>query len=700
MVNQIIAGALMCVALPSAAQFNAELSDSIAGSVELQEIEIKASPRIIRADRNIILPTRSIVEASSNGRDLISRLDIARIIVNPLTGEIGMTGNGKVAITINGVLSSSSELASIPAEDIIRVEHMDNPGPRYPDANILLNIVTRRHNSGMNISADLLNAFKNGGEADIDNLSLTFSHGKSQWSYTGQLMRIKRNNWARDYSETRISPDGTVEITETGKPSEMEISAIENYLTYSLADGNRYLFNAKFGFLVNDVPHSEEADRTTIRTSSLNDAVTEIHEHMGESSCAPSLDLYGQLRLNNGTNLIGNIVGTYINSTNNNLYRQTDQSGDIIENIASDIKGHKYSIISEFACNRQLDIHKINGGIRHFQSYADNKYSGDVVSKIAIRQAQTTIYGQYSVAIDRINIVASLGASRFYNSQDGASKTSYIFTPSMAVSWMPADGLSLRYRASLQGKMPSLSELSDVGQMIDPDYIRRGNPKLKTFRILDHEISAGWEWRWLSFGISLPMTHEFKPVMESVTFENNTFIRTYFNQKSFTHIGAEATVTVRPWNDFFTLSVTPTIDHYRTHGNDFNCTNTIRNLRIDAEINWKKWQLSYNTLTGYANYMYGSRLMRERNMSMITAGYKTERYTLKIGVLDPFIRKYWMETRDSAPLLSSVSHAYSNRPTYFVMQVGVNLNFGRNTIRHDIGLENSDTDNGLLKGVK
>ncbi len=278
--------------------------------------------------------------------------------------------------------------------------------------------------------------------------------------------------------------------------------------------------------------------------------------------------------------------------------------------------------------------------------------------------------------------------------------TKWLVTPTLAASWTPTRSFVLRYKVSLEGRSPSLAQISDVAQPIDPSYIRCGNPRLNTFSVLDHELNAGWQWRWLSVDLSLPMSREFKPVMEDVVYDDGVFVRTYFNQKSFSHVGAEATVTLRPLGDLFSLSLTPSIDRYACRGNDFSCTRTLRNFRIDAAVTYRGWEVSYNTLTGYANYMSGARLMKERNMSLLMAGYKGAAYSAKIGVLDPFVKTYWMETRDMLPLLSSESRAYSNRPTYFVVQLSLNLSFGRKTHDRSVGLGNSDSDSGLLKATK
>ncbi len=115
------AGALMCIAGHSYAQFSEAQLDSIVNAVQLQEVEVKGVSRMTRADRQVVIPPHSAVESSVNGRDLIGRLHLPRITVNPLTGEIGLSGNGTVVITINGVMGSSAELAAIAPGDIVRI---------------------------------------------------------------------------------------------------------------------------------------------------------------------------------------------------------------------------------------------------------------------------------------------------------------------------------------------------------------------------------------------------------------------------------------------------------------------------------------------------------------------------------------------------------------------------------------------------
>lgn len=675
-------------------------ADTLFNEFDLQEIIIKADSKTSKADRNIFYPTHAEMEASVNGRDLIGRLHIPRIILNPLTGEIGMTGNGEVALTINGVISSSAEVAGISPEDIIRVEHIDNPGPRYPDAQIVLNIITRRHSSGGTVAADLLNAFKNGGEADLDNLSLGYSHGKSQWNYNGEFIHLRRDNWTRDYSENRIFADKSVTINEKGEPSKMEFANLSNYLSYSISSNRRYLFNAKLGLVYNTTPHSEEADRTTIRTTSESSEPTLIYEHMGDRSLSPSLDLYGEYTLPGGANLLVNLVGTYIHSKNDHIYRETTSAGEAVNEISSDIRGDKYSLISEASYSQSWGNQRVSFGIRHFQAYARNRYSDEAQTIVRMHQSESSLYGQYTLNLDRVNLMGSFGLSRYYNSQDSYRSSRLIVTPAIAIAWTPTSDLSLRYRVSLKGKMPSLSEMNNVVQEIDPGYYKRGNPDLKAYRILEQELNASWEWNWLSTNLSLPFSHEYKPVMTDIRRENNIFYQVAMNQKSFTHFGGEFSLGIRPWKDHIMITLTPSFDRYISKGIDFSCAHTLKNLRIDAEFNYKHWQLSYNTMTGYANYMYGTRLMKERNMSMIMAGYKTDRFSIKLGVIDPFIKRYWMETREMAKLLNSVSKAYSDSPTYLTVQVSVNLTYGRGGLAREREIENQDIETGILKGVK
>ena len=117
----------------------------------------------------------------------------------------------------------------------------------------------------------------------------------------------------------------------------------------------------------------------------------------------PSLDLYYQQNLKNDQRLIFNLVGTYIKSSNTRIY-QEKQEGIANTELYSDIAGKKYSLIAEGIYEKKLEQGTLTGGLRHMQSYTDNRYEGEDVMDVLLKQAESYAYAEYKGKIQNWEI--------------------------------------------------------------------------------------------------------------------------------------------------------------------------------------------------------------------------------------------------------------------------------------------------------
>lgn len=86
------------------------------------------------------------MKASGNGMDLLQQM-LPRVQVDLLNNEIKATGNGVVQVRINGVKVEQDEIKALNPSDI-RIEYHDNPGLRYGNADIVLDYIVRRPDTG------------------------------------------------------------------------------------------------------------------------------------------------------------------------------------------------------------------------------------------------------------------------------------------------------------------------------------------------------------------------------------------------------------------------------------------------------------------------------------------------------------------------------------------------------------------------
>ena len=80
---------------------------------------------------------------------------LPKIQVNPLSNEIKIPGNGEVQLRINGVKVELDEVKALLPSDIIRLEYHDNPGLRYGNAEVVLDYIVRRPETGGSFSVDM-----------------------------------------------------------------------------------------------------------------------------------------------------------------------------------------------------------------------------------------------------------------------------------------------------------------------------------------------------------------------------------------------------------------------------------------------------------------------------------------------------------------------------------------------------------------
>lgn len=667
-------------------------------TIALGEVTVKSRQRIVKNDRKVMIPTAEQRRMAANGVGLLQKMHLPRITYNPMTGEIGMTGQGTLVMCINGVKVSDAEIAALQPADVIRIEYHDSPGARWGEADAVIDYITRHKESGGNISGDFFNAVGNG-YAGFNDLSLRHGCGRSEWSLNIGNFGQTRNNWIREYDETRVTGSDVIQRREVGSPVKIGVNNISGVLNYGNMLPGKYFFNAQFGYSFTDVPYSELGDRRNTLYISGTDTPYYIYEHMTERSHSPSLDLYLQRTLGEGSQLILDVVGTYIKTDSKRTYRES--ANDVVTtDVFSDINGKKYSVIAEGVYEKKTGTYKFTGGLRHLQSYTNNAYAGTTMASVAMHQAESAVYAEFQQQSGRWSYIWNLTGARIWYGQNGRHKEKYTLQPSLRASFVPDDKMYFRYRIDLRTNTPSLSAMNDVEQEIDAGQVRRGNPDLEAFRTLCQTFSAGYACEWLTADLTVDYKYEHNPIMESVSYDNGLLIRTYENQKSFYALSTIATVTVRPWKDHLSVTFAPEITRYISHGNNYMHTYTMVKYLWDIDFTLGNWMLGYNTMLGKDNYMYGEQKTEEKAMHLITVGYKQPRWSLRVGVINPFLREYWMETCDWSVLNPSVSRAYTRRTEYFVAKFNFNINYGRHADRSRKQINNADTDAGIMHGIK
>ena len=132
---------------PRAIAAQEQVSDSTTFVHELDEVFVEARESVVSGNKTTYYPSKELREVAGRSVVLLGGLQIPELIVNPATGDISLSGNGRLFIRINGRRASQSELNSISPEEIAKVEFITDPGTRYDDADVVLDIYLKRRDA-------------------------------------------------------------------------------------------------------------------------------------------------------------------------------------------------------------------------------------------------------------------------------------------------------------------------------------------------------------------------------------------------------------------------------------------------------------------------------------------------------------------------------------------------------------------------
>ena len=689
--------AFLCTTAPFVCSQETSTPDSIEYSISthlLDEVVVKASSIINKTDGKIIRPNKEMLRTSSDGIDLLRKLQLSRITVNPQTNSIDVVGGGDVILCINGVESTSAQVMAIPPRDILRIEYHDSPGIRYSGAAVVIDYITSRQESGGNIFLNSFDAFGKGRWCSIDNFAAQYNQGRSVWTANAAYFGKRSDNWLRDYEEVWKYPDAIITRHEYGLPVTVSNHSLESSVNYNYMHPSGNILNVRFGFNLEDVPNKEEGDRHAILDISDSEQAVEVIEHTEEHSIQPNLGMYYQHKLSDTKSIILDAKGSYIRSSMLHEYSEND-NGE-----SSHVKGDKYAVKFLGIYESRVESRVWHIGVSTSNSYLSNRYENDDSINVNINQSETALMGEYTNRFGNWGVMGNLKAVYRHLGQQGKSLNRLFIIPEINLSYRPIDKCFIRYSASMDYKMPLAAEISDVEQPIQLGMVRRGNPDLKPFRVIDQSFDASFESDWVGVNARVEYRNEHKPVMESVIFDNGQLVKTYFNQHSFQRLIFGGAVSLRPWKDHLSITASPMLTRYISHGIDYSHCHNIFRVGLSVDFSYGNWLAYGNIMSGPANYMYGEEIIEEKDMNQIMVGYKRDKWSIHAGVFDAFIN-YWMESRNLSALAPYTSKAHSGRnSSYFAIKFNLMLDFGRKGRQVNIYQNDIDSDSGILTGTK
>ena len=671
-------------------------------STELSEVVVEGDAVIQKVDRQILLPNKEQLGASSDGMSLLQNLQIPRIVVNPVENSVKTLANQDVQLRINGIEASNSEVMAINPKDVIRIEYHDQPGVRYNGAAAVINYIVKHRDTGGNLMLNASNGVTMPGWGEY-HLAGKVNFGKSSFSLMTHYSP-RDVYWTRTNAETYNFSTGTIENREVGEPTRFKMNPMNIGLTYNWTNGEKNMLNITLRDNMLFMPHSK-----TNRDSRLYQATDSfaIHDHESTLSISPSLDIYYQHNLPDDNHLYFDVVGTYINSSNDRRFEQLPLGETVADttDVTSRVRGNKYSLIGEAIYEKDWENIGLTVGVRHNQQWVENTYLGSADATVNMTTAETYAFAEGQFRLRRLSAAVGIGAMHTYIEQGGQKSSNWIARPQLTLSYDFGKGVFWKYKGYVSGYQPSLSAMSDVAQQIDKYQIRQGNPNLKPVMFVANEMQLSWQSKYVNLNLWANYSYDHKPIMDE-TYEQlidgqSYAVRTYTNHRGFHRLQVAPSVQVRLLQNKLIFTVAPFANYYVSIGNSYTHKHFNPGVRASFMGMYNGWQF-FGEVTTRSNNLWGETLEYGEFYHHIGLGYNADKWGFRAMLMNPFsVKGYSIETKDLSALAPNTQHAeMRDFRQMLILNFHCNLDFG--TQRRDSGkrINNEDKENGILSGTK
>ncbi len=674
------------------------------GATELGEVVVESQAVIQKVDRQILLPSKEQMQASSDGVSLLQNLQIPRIVISPIDNSVKTLSDESVQLRINGIEASTADVKAINPKDIIRVEYHDQPGVRYNGAAAVVDYIVKHRDTG----GSLMLAGTNG--LTLPGIGNYYLAGKVHFGKSS-LQAVATYApydiyWTRTNNETYHFSTGKIENNEVGEPTRYKTYPVNVSLNYNWTNGDKNMLNIRLRDNMAYTPYgsSDRDSRLFQPTDSF-----EIHDHDKSSSQSPSLDIYYQHNLPHKQHLYFDLVGTYINTHSDRRFLQTPLRGSAstdTTDVISRVKGDKWSLIGEAIYEKEWENIMLTVGARHNQQWVKNTYLGSTEATVNMTTAETYAFAEMRHRVDKFSYVVGIGAMHTLIDQAGQKQSNWIARPQLTMSYDFGKGWFWKYKGYVSGYQPSLSQLSDITQQIDKYQMRRGNPNLRSVMYVSNEMELSWQSKHVNLNLWANYSYDHKPIMEE-TFEeiidgSPYAIRMYDNQRGYHKLNVSPSVQVKLLDNKLMFNVTPFVKYMVSQGNNYNHEHVNYGVRGGIFYLLKGWRFYADVVTAQHN-LWGETLTLGELTHDIGINYNSEHFGFGIMMVNPFSpHGSRTVTKDLSALAPTANTAVmQNYRQVLMLNFNVNLDFGsRASTRGYQRINNEDTESGILSGAK
>lgn len=610
----------------------AEAPDSVAVQT-LDEFVIEAPEVIHKADMDIYHPSKSAVEHSKNGLQLLGNLMIPSLNVSDVMGTIQAAGES-VQVRINGRPSSVEQVRSLLPETIKRVEWIDNPGLRYGGASYVLNFIVTNPTVGgslMTMGRPALNQAWGAYMADAK-----FNTGLSQWAVGGDFKLTNKIRTHRTYTETFTYPDGTsLTRDETSRGGSLDNTQSRIWASYNYIKPDTTVIMAEFSMWQNIT------DKYLYRgLLSLSDGSDDIllTESNGNTGPTPSISLYWQQNLPRKQMLIVDFSSSfYFGHSFSDYQEQLQGAAEYLTDIHTSIKDRNQAYAIETDYIKNWSNARFTAGASYTANRNRSKYEslgGDIFHQ---RQDKVYVFAEYFHRFGRWTATAGMGVqyTDFLFKESNRGTHTWSPRPQATITYSPNQNHNFRLNFTSWQSTPSLAETNVVPQQLDGFQWRVGNQNLKTANSYMLTFRYGFNFPRINGMFGVRAFTSPNAITPLIRWEGDRLVTTYENSRGLQNLSFFLAPQIEIIPEWLTASGYLQFRMERMRGDGYSLRNNAWSGNAEIQLSHWGFVLSAQYMRAQRD-LWGEKISWGEDMNIIELSYNWKSWQFAAGIVMPF----------------------------------------------------------------
>ncbi len=625
--QKIIIAVLVIIA--PATVVSQEMADTTA-THELKEIVVQAPKVVRKSDMDIYYPSKSAVENSRNGIQLLTNLMIPSVTVTDALGTINAAGR-PVQVRINGREASVDQVKALLPETVKRVEWIDNPGLRYNGANYVLNFITVNPMLGGSLQAEGRQALNTAwGDYFVDS---KFNNGHSQFEFGSIFKLTNRVKFHRDYNETFTYPDGS-SLTRIEKPLrglfDNTFGRLWASYSYIKPDTTTFYVEASAAPTFSD-------NRSSNGLLSLSDNTDNIFltDSHGSKGTKPRFSAYFEHHFANKQTIAVDFNSSfYFGKSYSDYIEQLPDATDYLTDVHTMINDRNQAYAVEANYIKNWNNSRLTTGASYSANRNRSVYKnlgGEIFHQ---RQDRIYFYAEYFQLINNVTLTAGLGAqyTDFLFKESNQGSHSWNLRPQATVSYRinPNNRLRLSFRSWQSA--PSLSQSNIAPQQTDGFQWHIGNPNLKTSTSYMLTLHYNFNLPRTSGTFGVQAFSSPDAITPYLYWEDNRLITSYENSKGLQNLSFFLSPQIEIIPEWLMASGHIQYRAERMQGADYK----LYNHNWSGNVNFMLTHWGFELIGQYVRAMHdlwGEKISWGENLSIIQLSYNLKNWQFGAGII-------------------------------------------------------------------